>query len=82
MDMFVKINENFLEDLMNTQTKILNLLEKQKNNENENLMTVKQAQKFLNISEAFLRKKIASGDLKVIKVGTAIRVEKKELFKL
>lgn len=82
MDTYIKVNEDVLTDLLESQTKILNLLEKQKNNESENLLTIKQAQSFLNMSEAFLRKKIASGDLKIIRIGNAIRVEKKELLKL
>lgn len=82
MSIYIEVEKNLIQDLLNTQNRILDLLQKKEAENSNSLLTVKEAEKFLNVSEAFLRQRIADGRLKVIRVGNGVRIEKNELFNL
>ncbi len=84
----IAIDEKRLDNL---EEKISNLTEYLKANQSSksineistlDLMTVKQASKYLNISEASIRRMIEKRELKFKKIRFAIRIEKSELDKL
>ncbi len=84
----IAIDEKRLDNL---EEKISNLTEYLKANQNSksineistlDLMTVKQASKYLNISESSIRRMIEKRELKFKKIRFAIRIEKSELDKL
>lgn len=86
--MMIAIDEKRLDNL---EEKISNLTEYLKANQNSkslneistlDLMTVKQASKYLNISEASIRRMIEKREIKFKKIRFAIRIEKSELDKL
>ncbi|RXK08046.1 helix-turn-helix domain-containing protein [Halarcobacter bivalviorum] len=86
--MMIAIDEKRLDNL---EEKISNLTEYLKANQSSksineistlDLMTVKQASKYLNISEASIRRMIEKRELKFKKIRFAIRIEKSELDKL
>ena len=87
--MKVLIDEQILQDLLSNQNTIIELINKKisfdytsQNNIKSNLMTVAQSAEFLNVSEIFLRKRIESKELKVKRIGGAVRIEINELGKL
>lgn len=86
--MMIAIDEKRLNNL---EEKISNLTEYLKANQSSksineistlDLMTVKQASKYLNISEASIRRMIEKREIKFKKIRFAIRIEKSELDKL
>lgn len=86
-EMYVLVDESRINKIDKIQNEILNLLNNNinstsKRNKDLDLLTVKEASKYLNISEIFLRKMIEKKEIKVIRIGRAIRIEKTELDKL
>jgi excisionase family DNA binding protein len=47
--------------------------------EAEQLLTVAQAATQLNVSEKTIRRRISSGEIAVVRIGSAIRIHPKEL---
>lgn len=86
--MMIAIDEKRLEILEEKISNLAEYLIKNQNNETSSnnttleLMTVKEASKYLNISEISVRKMIERREIKFKKIRTAIRIEKSELDKL
>ncbi|MGB6328785.1 MAG: helix-turn-helix domain-containing protein [Halarcobacter sp.] len=84
----IAIDEKRLEILEEKISNLAEYLIKNQNNETSSnnttleLMTVKEASKYLNISEISVRKMIERREIKFKKIRTAIRIEKSELDKL
>ncbi|PHO12224.1 hypothetical protein CPG38_08765 [Malaciobacter marinus] len=86
--MMIAIDEKRLEILEEKISNLAEYLIKNQNNKTSSnnttleLMTVKEASKYLNISEISVRKMIEKREIKFKKIRTAIRIEKSELDKL
>lgn len=81
------VDDSVINNIIEGQNKILELLNKKENivplkSSNLELLSVSQASEYLNISEVFLRKKIEKRELFVKRIGSSIRIDKRELNKL
>ncbi|WP_419766994.1 excisionase family DNA-binding protein [Arcobacter sp.] len=86
--MLIAVDENRLDEMSKIQADILHILQNnkllsiEKSSEQEttlNLLSVKQSAQYLNVSEIMIRKMIEKKELKVKRIGSAIRIEKCEL---
>lgn len=81
------VDDSVINNIIEGQNKILELLNKKEINvqlksSSLELLSVSQASEYLNISEVFLRKKIEKRELFVKRIGSSIRIDKRELNKL
>lgn len=84
METFVKIDENLIKDLLQTQGQILSLLmKKEKNHVHQSeLISLKEAAHIYSMSYDFFYDKVKNGTLKSTKVGRSIRVKKGDIESL
>lgn len=84
MHTYIKIEEDILKNLLNTQTEILNLLQKKDNkhvDRKDNILTVEEAAKFLKVCKNFVYARTRDGRISSFRAGSDIRINKSELIK-
>lgn len=79
MKTLIEVEENLIQDLLNTQTQILNLLQKEKPDKDDNYISLEEVVKITGMKYGFLYKKHQDGTLITIKIGRRIRVKRSEV---